>query len=151
MRLTGKLILGALAAVLVSIFIVPVLVTLAFLGTLLGAAFVAVAIWGVVLLGERWVDEGLGGYNYLDALDDAVQEVFQALRGLFAARSGPTFRQRLVAALPLLNERTKVTLAWPILIVLLIPVGIHAGLVHAIKEARRAAEITSERWSGAYL
>lgn len=111
MSLTGKLILAALAAVLAVIFVPPLLATLLVLGFLVGLFGAAVALWAVVLLGERWYDEGLGAYNYLDALDDALNDVFRGLRRLFVPKARPSLKSRLVASWPLLKARVAVVWA----------------------------------------
>lgn len=124
MSLTGKLILAALAAVFTSILILPALAILAVFAILAGCFGLAVALWAVVLLGERWFDEGLDGYTYLDALDDALNDVFHRLRRLFAAKVGPTFRERLVASLPLLAARGRVLVG-----IALFPVAIPLAII----------------------
>ena len=101
MSLTGKLILIALAALFGAIFLIPVLAAILTLGALVGLFGAAVALWAIVLLGERWIDEGLGAYNFLDALDDALQDVFLGLRGVFAPKVRKSLKSRLVASLGL--------------------------------------------------
>lgn len=152
MSLTGKLILAALAAVLLILFIPPVLASIALLGFLVGLFGAAVALWACVLLGERWVDEGLRGYNYLDALDDSLQNVFQGLRRLFVAKKRESLKARLVASWPLIKARGRVITALAALPVLL-PIGVVVdGLPKTLRDLRRVLTKTAPNtWRGLYL
>ncbi|MBB3693026.1 hypothetical protein [Sphingomonas sp. BK580] len=140
MSLTGKLILAALAAVLAVIFVPPLLATLLVLGFLVGLFGASVALWAVVLLGERWYDEGLGAYNYLDALDDALNDVFRGLRRLFVPKARPSLKSRLVASWPLLSRRLKLagalTLGSPVLLLGFLGDALRFGFPRALQDLR---------------
>ena len=78
--------LVALAAAACLIALGPVLFVVASVATLVGLFALAVTVAAVVLLAERWVDEGLKDYSFLDALDDAFQEVVKGiLRTIYRA------------------------------------------------------------------
>ena len=78
MTIARRALLGLIVLVAVLAVAGPVLALLAGLLGLLAAFCVALVLWSLVLLGERWVDEGLGGYGLLDALDDALNEMVLA-------------------------------------------------------------------------
>lgn len=151
MTLSGKLILVSLAAILAAILILPALALLAVLGTLAGLFVVVAALWAVVLLGERWIDEGLGGYNYLDALGESFENLFQGLCRLFLAPRRPTMRERFVAFLPLLVERVKLLGASVLLAVLFVPVVVIYGYREFRSEMRGGGARWIAQWRGAYL
>lgn len=84
MTMPAKFILGLIALVVFLLFFVPILLAGALLFLTIAAFGLVVAVWACVLLGERWIDEGLSGFNYLDALDASLNDLFHNTRRFFA-------------------------------------------------------------------
>lgn len=53
-----------------------------FLLALAGLFACAVALWAVVLLVERWVEEGMASFNYMDALSESLRDIVLGIRRL---------------------------------------------------------------------
>lgn len=104
-----------------------------------------------MLLGERWVDEGLGAYNYLDALDDSLQNVFQGLRRLFVAKKRVSLKARLVAAWPLIKARMGVSVFWIISPIVFVLAVLRDGYWRTLRDFRSAAEDTALAWRGRHF
>jgi hypothetical protein len=106
---TGLLGLAAIACL---IALGPVLFVVASAATVIGLFALAVAVVAVVLLGERWIDEGLKGYSFLDALDDAFHEVVKGtLRTVYRAKNMPGRIRSVLPSRRTLGRRARLILA----------------------------------------
>lgn len=145
---------------LVALFVVagPVLAVALVGASLAGLFALAVCLWAFVLLGERWIDEGLGGYNYLDALDEALDDVAHglitsilALRPSSIRKSAAKLSARIVGYLPLVGERAKIVGALGVIAALLPFVVIIQGTQSVRKDFRGFGRGIKDRWAGLYL
>lgn len=63
-------------------FALPFLWIGTFLLALAGLFACAVALWAFVLLAERWLEEGLARFTYLDALSESLRDIVLGIRRL---------------------------------------------------------------------
>lgn len=136
-----------LAAVACLIAMGPVLFVVASAATVVGLFALAVAVVAVVLLGERWIDEGLKGYSFLDALDDAFHEVVKSiLRTVYRAKGVPA---RVRAALPTIRKRSRVVVGVSILPVAIPLFVILEGIAVVRKDLKGFGNVVRSAWARA--
>ena len=158
MTILRKGLLGLIVATAALVVAGPVIVISAVLAALVGVFALAVCIWAFVLLGERWVDEGLDSYGYLDALDEALDDVFHGIAITILSLRPTSIRKRaskiaaaFVAALPLAKERARVIAVLPIFPFIVLLGVIVEGYRVVRKDLVGTGQSIKDHWAGAYL
>lgn len=113
MKILYNIGLASLAVAAMLIALGPVLFVVASAGVVIGLFALAVSVAAVVHYAERWVDEGVKDYSFMEALDDGFQAVAKFLiRRIYAAKCLPAkvraLKPRFVAFLPILKGRARV-------------------------------------------
>lgn len=137
-----------LAAVACLIALGPVLFVVASAATVVGLFALAVSVVAVVLLGERWIDEGLKGYSFLDALDDAFHEVVKGtLRTVYRAKNLPCRIRSVLPSRRTLSRRVRVILAVAALPILTVVMFIVEGFDAVRRESRGTVASIRRYWA----
>ena len=140
--------LVALAAAACLIALGPVLFVVASAATLVGLFALAVTVAAVVLLAERWVDEGLKDYSFLDALDDAFQEVVKGLlRTIYRAKHLPGRIRSVLPSRRTLSRRFRVILAVAALPILTAVIFVVEGFDAVRRESRGTVAAVRGYWA----
>ena len=140
--------LVALAAAACLIALGPVLFVVASVATLVGLFALAVTVAAVVLLAERWVDEGLKDYSFLDALDDAFQEVVKGLlRTIYRAKHLPGRIRSVLPSRRTLSRRFRVILAVAALPILTAVIFVVEGFDAVRRESRGTVAAVRGYWA----
>lgn len=158
MTILRKGLLGLIVVAAALVVLPPVIVLTAALAAIVSLFALAVCIWAIVLLGERWVDEGLDGYTYFDALDEALDDVFHgaaltilSLRPTAIRKRVSKFVAAFVAALPLAKERARVIAILPVFpFIVLLGVFVEGYRV-VRKDLVGTGQAIKDSWAGAYL
>jgi len=140
--------LVALAAAACLIALGPVLFVVASAATLVGLFALAVTVAAVVLLAERWVDEGLKDYSFLDALDDAFQEVVKGiLRTIYRAKHLPGRIRSVLPSRRTLGRRARLSLAVAALPFLTVVIFVVEGFDAVRRESRGSVAAIRRLWA----